>query len=304
MTPFQTLRLYLRLSRPLLLVSVALIYALGTGAARYLGATIDWQVYLLGQAWVTLLQLSTHYLADYFTFPVVERSGGYPPLAESSGALGPEGLPRPIALWLGLACLTVVAYLTMLLLQAEGFVFSILLMLLLLFAGCLSYATPPLRLVTSGYGELTASVLVANLVPTLAFLLQNGELHRLLAMTTFPLTALQLAMMLALNLPGYASDLRQARNTVMTRLGWERGMMLHNYLILFAFLLIGAAPLLGFPGRVFLPCLLALPIGLYQIWLMHSIAEGARPNWQALSVTSMATFGVTAYLLLFAFWTI
>lgn len=270
--------------------------------ARYLGETIDWQLMILGLAWVALLQLSTHYLADYFTFPIITRPGGYPPLAESSGALGLEKLPRQIALWLGLACLVVVAWLTVLLLVATGANPPIILTLFLLFAGCFLYATPPARLVTSGYGELTVAFLAVNLTPALAFLLQVDELHRLLAMTTFPLTLLMLAMLIAFNLRGFAADLKQSRHTLITRLGWERGMLLHNLLILFAFLLIGAAPLLGFPARLFLPCLLVLPIGLYQIGLMRAIGEGAKPNWQALTLSAIASFSVTAYFFLFAYW--
>lgn len=302
MSTIQSLRLYFRLSRPMLVLSVSLFYMLGAGMARYLGRTMDWQALILGMAWVAMLQLSTHYLADYFTLQHSERPGGYPPLSESSGALGLEKLPRQTALWLGLACLAIVASLTVLLLVTAGFNLPVLLMLLLMFAGCMLYATPPARLVTSGYGELTAAILAVNLVPALAFLLQYGDLHRLLAMTTFPLTLLMLAMQIAFNLRGYATDLKQQRHTLITRLGWERGMLLHNLLILFAFLLIGAAPLLGIPARLFLPCLLALPIGLYQIGLMRGIAEGAKPNWQALKLAATASFSVTAYLFLFAYW--
>lgn len=302
MSTFQTLRLYLRLSRPVLVLSVALLYLSGAGMARYLGKTIDTQVLVLGLAWVAMLQLSTHYLADYFTLPGAPRPNGYPPLAESSGALGLEKLPRQIALWMGLACLAVVASLTVLLLGSVGADLPVIFLLSLLFAGCLLYATPPARLVTSGYGELTAAFLAVNLTPALAFLLQFGDLHRLLAMTTFPLTLLLLALQIAVNLRGYATDLKQSRHTLVTRLGWDRAMLLHNLLILLAFVLIGGAPLLGFPARVFLPCLLALPIGLYQIGLMRGIAEGAKPNWLALTVTAIASFSVPAYLFLFAYW--
>lgn len=302
MPTLQTLRLYLRLSRPLLVFSVAGFYALGTGIAHYLGITIDGLRMGLGLAWVALLQLSTHYLADYFTFPVKPRSTPYPPLAESSGALGPDQLPRQTALWLGLACLAVVASLTVLLIGVVGYNLPVIFFLFLLFAGCFLYAIPPARLVTSGYGELTAALLAINLTPALAFILQAGELHRLIAMTTFPLTLLMLAMQLAFNLRSFASDLKQGRQTLITRLGWERAMLLHNLLILCAFLLIGAAPLLGFPARLFLPCLLALPVGLVQIGFMRGIAAGAKPNWQALTLTAVASFLVTVYLFFFAYW--
>jgi hypothetical protein len=46
---------FIRLTRPLFLLGVAIVYALGAGIARYLGVEIDWNAYLLGQAWVTFI---------------------------------------------------------------------------------------------------------------------------------------------------------------------------------------------------------------------------------------------------------
>jgi hypothetical protein len=46
-----------------------------------------------------------------------------------------------------------------------------------------------------------------------------------------------------------------------------------------------------------------LPIGLYQIWIMNRIADGARPNWNLLLLVALSTFSLTAYILTFAFWT-
>ena len=60
----RAIRLFVRLSRPFFLLGSALVYALGVGIARYLGISIDWGLYLLGQAWVTTLQLATHYFNE------------------------------------------------------------------------------------------------------------------------------------------------------------------------------------------------------------------------------------------------
>jgi len=56
----------MRLFQPLYLLGGGLFYALGAGIAHYLGHAIDWQVYWLGQAWITLLQLSMIFLERYF----------------------------------------------------------------------------------------------------------------------------------------------------------------------------------------------------------------------------------------------
>jgi 1,4-dihydroxy-2-naphthoate octaprenyltransferase len=110
-------------------------------------------------------------------------------------------------------------------------------------------------------------------------------------------------MMLAFELPDYANDLKYEKLTLMVRIGWERGIAVHNILILVAFLLIGLAMLFGFPLIIALPALFSLPLGLFQIWYVNRIADGAKPNWNILVLLAVLVFGVTAYLLAFSFWT-
>jgi hypothetical protein len=80
-------------------------------------------------------------------------------------------------------------------------------------------------------------------------------------------------------------------------------MILHNLVILAAYLILGFAALFGLPLSIALPGFLTLPLGIFQIWMMNRIASGARPNWTALTFTAAALVGVTTYLLTFAFWT-
>jgi 1,4-dihydroxy-2-naphthoate octaprenyltransferase len=295
--------LFIRLSRPVFLIGAILIYALGVGIARYLGYTIDWSLYFLGQAWVTSLQLATHYLNEYFDSPADARNSNRTFFSGGSGVLGEDGLPREVALWGAVVSLTIATSFTALLMRAAGFNPSLLIVMGLIFLGAFFYSVPPVRLVSSGYGELTTSIVVAVLVPALAFLLQVGELHRLVAMTTTPLVLLHLAMMLAFELPDYALDLKFDKLTLMVRLGWERGMTLHNLLILSAFVLLAVALIFGLPIAVALPAFLILPLGLFQIWYMTRIAAGAKPNWNILGLMAVLLFGLTAYMLAFAFWT-
>lgn len=273
------------------------------GSRCYLGITIDWGLYFLGQAWVTTLQLTTHYFNEYFDSPADVANANRTLFSGGSGALGEDGLPREVALWAGIASLTGATSFTIMLIRANGPNPTLFLLMVLIFLGAFFYSIPPVRLVELGYGELTTSFVVASLVPAFAFILQSGELHRLVAMSTFPLIALHLAMMLAFELPDYANDIKFEKLTLMVRLGWERGLTLHNYLILAAYLLIGLAMLFGFPLSVALPALLSFPLGLFQIWYLNRIAAGAKPNWNLLGFLAILVFGVTAYLLTFSFWT-
>lgn len=299
----RSIRLFIQLSRPLFLVGAALLFGLGVGIARYLGAGVNWSVYFLGQFWVSSLQLSAHYLNEYYDSPVDNRNPSQTPFSGGSNAVGPGKLSRNVPLVAALTSLTITTSLTVVMLQASLITPVVLLIMVISLLGAIFYSVPPVRLSTTGYGELTTSILVANLVPTFGFLLQMQDLHHLLVMSTFPLTVLHLAMMLAFEFPDYATDVKYEKQTLLVRLGWQNGMVAHNVLILSAFLLLGLAMLFGLPSGIALPAFLPLPLGLLQIWQMRRIAAGAKPNWNAVTLTAVVLFASMAYLLTFTFWT-
>lgn len=299
----KTLLLFIRLTRPMFLLGVALVYALGVGIARYLGTDIDWGAYWLGQVWVSLLQLSTQYFNEYYNAPADQVNPNRTLLTGGSGALGPGKLPRRVALMAALTCLAFLASITVLVIAQLQPPAAAYLIMGLAFLGAFFYSNPPLSLENSGYGELVTSVLVGFMVPAYAFILQYGDLHRLVAMSAFPMVAAHMAMLLAFDLPDYGTDLKFEKRTLMIRLGWQNGMLLHNAMILTVYLLLLMARSLGFPGFATLAGMLSLPVGLFQIWQMRQIANGARVNWNALTIGGVALFTSLTYLLAYAFWT-
>lgn len=294
--------LFFRLSRPAFLLGVAIFYAAGVGIAHYLGYEIDLETYILGQIWVILCQLSAQYLNEYFNADADEKNANRTTLTGGSGSLGPGKLPRQVALYAAYTSLALLASISVLLYAQVDLVFPTILIMLFALVISVFYSTPPIRLESSGYGELAVSVLIAFLVPAFAYLLQTGEWHRLVAMSSFPLTALHLAMLLALELPDYANDLKFNKQTLMIRLGWQNGLLLHNILILSAFLLFSINRMFGYPWFATLAGLLAFPIGIFQIWQMRQIASGSKPNWNALTVGAVALLAVTTYMVAFSFW--
>lgn len=285
----------IRIAHPWVLFACLFTYALGAGIANYLGLPIDWANYMTGQAAMLLLLLSSYFLREYFDRPPVlepERKPGDPPR-----------LLRVNLLQIAATTLTIGAVLTVMMIARESLNPSAFLVLAIAVLLALAYAIPPFRLANSGYGELVTAIFLANLTPVLAFLLQYGELHRLLAFLTFPLTFLCLASALALRLPTYAADARVERKNMLTRLGWQRGMNLHNLLILIGFLLLGTAALAGLPWQLTWPGLLGLPVGLFQIYLMTSISNGAKPRWRLLVLVAAATLSLTVYFINLALWT-
>ncbi len=297
------IRLFIQLTRPLFLLGGVLVYALGVGIARYLGAQIDWGLYILGQVYVTTMQLAAQLLNEYFDSPADQENSNRTPFSGGSGAVGEGKLSRDFVMWAALTTLTILASLSVVMLNVTNISPLLVTIIGIAFIGSFFYSAPPVRLSNSGYGELTTSILVANIVPIFAFVLQTGELHRLLIMSTFPLTALHLAMMIVFEFPDYINDIKFDKFTLLVRVGWERGMILHNILILTAFFLLGLAAMFGLPLAIVMPAFIALPIGLLQIWQMRRIAGGGKPNWTTMGFTAVVLLGSVAYLLAFTFWT-
>lgn len=296
------LLLFVRLSRPIFLLGAALFYFLGGGIAHYLGYAINFEVFFLGLLWVSLCQLSAQYLNEYFNSTADGQNPQRTFLTGGSGAIGPDGLSRRVALYAAYTALAVLASFTVLLLSYAKLAPSIYLIMVFALFVSIFYSTPPLKLEGSGYGELLVSILIAFFVPGFAYILQTGEWHRLVAMSSFPLTALHIAMLIAFELPDYATDIKFNKKTLLVRLGWQYGMIFHNILILSAFLLLSISRFFGYPWFATLAGLLALPIGIFQIWQMRQIGIGVKPNWNALMIGSVSMLVITAYLITFSFW--
>lgn len=301
----KSLRLFLQLSRPIFILSTALLYVLGTGIAHYLSGQVNWTSFIYGFAWVVLLMLGFQYLNEYFDamLPNHDPTWRNTPFSGGSGAIGDDRLSRPVALWAGLTCLTIAASLTVLIVKNMqlGVMGGLILGSIVL--GELLLVVPPVRLVASGYGEIIMSVIVVGFIPALAIILQGHDYHKLLFMVAFPLTILHLSMLMALEFPDYAADLKRGKRPIIVRIGWQLGMLWHNVLVLGSFVIIGIAIAFGLPLRLAWPVFLVLPVGLFQIWMMNRIGDGAKPNWNLLVLIALSTFGLTAYILTFAFWT-
>jgi 1,4-dihydroxy-2-naphthoate octaprenyltransferase len=290
----QQLLLILRLSRPLNIIFVALTYILGAGIARYLGVSQNIVVFWLGLGGIALAQFSMDLLAEAHR-PVEQPSENNEHRAERVNL-------RNAALTVSLGALAVVAVIAILLGQEGALSPVVLLFLGLSLAAVLAYAVPPLRLVDAGFGEFTLAVHIAMIAPAVGFVLQQGQYHRLVAIVSFPLTLLALAYFLILDFPTFATDEKYDRRTLLRSMGWQRAIPLHHILILGAYVLLASALLFGLAWGLIWPAFLTLPFGLLQIYWLRNISQGARPVWSLLTVNALAVFGLTAYLLTFAFW--
>lgn len=297
--------LFIRLSRPSFLLAGALFYALGAGIARYLGFPIDASLYWLGQLVVSSLQLAAHYFNEYFDWQADQGNENRSFLSGGSGVLGEgEGkLPESIALLAAASSLTAFTLAVVGVINAGALNPLIIAILLMALIGSIGYSVPPIRMLSSGFGELAASFILANLVPAFALALFSGSLHRLLAMSTFPLTALSMAALLSFEFPDFASDKKHGKNTLLVRMDWPKGIQAHALFLMAAYGLMAIASAFGLPRAIAYPPLLTVPIAALQIWLFRRVEEGAKPNWPAITLAAVANVMLVLYLFTYAFWT-
>ncbi len=283
----------LRLSRPLYLAHAALTYLLGASIADYLGQPVNMAAFWLGLGGTLFVHASAYLLAEVF------RPGNEPLVADESPA--ERQRLRNAALWLSIALLAAAAVFLVALVQNGRVSSALWLILGLTILLALAYGVPPLRLITSGFGELTLAVMLGSLSPATAFLLQAGEYHRILGLIAFAMTLLSLAYLLALNFPTYATDLKYLRQTMLMRLGWERAIPLHHGLLGAVYLLLALLPVLGFSWGLVWPAFLSLPFAVLQILWLRNVSRGAPPVWKFLTTNATALFMLTAYLLTLSF---
>jgi 1,4-dihydroxy-2-naphthoate octaprenyltransferase len=290
------LKLSLLLSRPHFLLGGFLLFALGATIATYLGKPIDWSLYILGQLLVTSIQLMAQAMKIFFNGTREQEITFRSLFGGDRKALEPELFPYTAALISTIVTLTISATLVAVLLAVKNVNFVTWAFILMGFFAAFFYSTPPVRLITSGYGEIIATIVLASFVPIFSFTLQTGELHRLLPMSTIPLAALLFAAFIAYEFPDYASDLKRDRQTLMVRLGWETAMRLHDLAILFAIISFTIAYAIGLPARVALGALISFPLAIAQIWQLNRIKAGLPPRWRTFTLSALALFAMTTYL--------
>jgi 1,4-dihydroxy-2-naphthoate octaprenyltransferase len=287
-------RIFIKLARPLHLFLAALAYSLGAGIARYLGRPVQIAAFGLGLMALLAIQAAACYLVEYFRLPLS-------PLAKDETPRNREAL-RTGLFQSSTALLTVSGAIVVTLLIARLLPVAAEILLVFFIFVYFIYAIPPLRLSEKGYGELVQAIALGTISPALAFFMQYGEFHRLLPFATFPLTLLALAFFLVNDFPTFITDQKYGRNSMLTRLSWQRAIPIHHLLVLLSFLFFAVAPLLGFPWGLIWPVFLALPFALIEVIWLQRIARGGRALWKFLMPLAATVLGLTVYLLALTFW--
>jgi len=265
----------IRLGRPLFLGGGFIMFGLGAAIAALTGHPIDGARYALGQAAVTAFQLMTHYANDYFDYEA-DRANATPTKWSGGSRVLPNAeLPRAVALIAALVLATVGLGLTCALWHVAGARVALVLFAIAVLAW--EYSAPPLRLCSTGLGELDTSLVVTGLVPALGFLLQAPDRVGLglLGLALVTPCLLQFAMLLAIEFPDAVGDAATGKRTLVVALGAGRAAKLYVAITALAYLWLPVAVALGLPGRVAGLAALTAPVAL---WRMARVGEHRDPT--------------------------
>lgn len=289
-----TSKTLIKLSNPIQFLFSSLLYFLGAGIPRYLGQKFNFIAFIIGLVIIWSLQLASSWLVEYFRLPLT-------PLIQNETPRLRERF-RISLLQASFASLTLSAALIVSLF-VSGFVgIPTVLVITMIIIVMVFYAVPPFRLSETGYGEIIMAGLFGFLFPAFAYLIQNNAIHRLLTYAAIPLMFLAIDYFLVRDISTFAADIKLNRNTLVSRLSWQKAVPIHHILLLAAYFLFAVSPFLGIPWGLVWPVVLSYPFGLIQVIWLQRISLGGPTHWKFITGLSIATFSLAIYLLALSLW--
>jgi len=293
---------FLRLSRPAFLLGGVVGFALGAFVARYEDFRIDPGLYVTGQVAVTSIQLTTQYLNEYWDFESDRLNTSRTFFTGGSGVIAKGEVSRKAAWRAAQVCSVLFSIVTIFLAIQFRIGLPVFVVLVASYAlGCM-YSSPPLRIESTGFGELTASLVVAGLLPMFGFLLFAGQLDGLILLVVAPLVAFHYAMLIAFDIPDIPSDLAGGKKTLLVRIGRDRGAAMHDALILAGFVMAAAAAFDGLPGEVAWSFLFTAPLAAFQVFSVHRANTSKESSFQWLTASAAALFAIATIIMAVGFW--
>jgi len=152
------------------------------------------------------------------------------------------------------------------------------------------------------FKNIFEGLFICILIPAFSLSLSMPDLPAILVFLTMPLLFIYLGTSIALEFECYAVEIKMDKANLLTALGWQKAIFLHHFFILFGFLLVAVIPLFGFSWSLSWPLLLMTPIGIFEIFLLHQMSLGVKPQWNLIRITANFLIFFIMYILLFALW--
>lgn len=255
-----------------------------------MGITINWALYWLGQVVVTSIQLMGQYLNEYYDIEVDRLGTNNRTWFSGGSGILSEGSVSPQVVLVAARICAVIAILAGVLTSLQS-VWMIPIVILCLL-GSWFYSSPPISLMSSGWGELTTSVIVSLLVPLAGYAIQGGLPPGELWLICVPLVLVHVAMLVSFEIPDQVADQSVGKKTLTVRLGFNDAAWVIDALIVSAFLFICVLALTSkYPGQWMV---IAAPLAILQMVTVHRVILSPTRNGYYL----MTTCGIGLFVLM------
>lgn len=232
-----------------------------------MGIAINWVVYWLGQVMVTSIQLMGQYLNEYYDLEVDRLDTNNRTWFSGGSGILSDGSVSPQVVLVAARICAVIAIVTGVFASLQSIWMIPILILCLL--GSWFYSSPPLSLMSSGWGELTTSVIVALLVPLAGYTIQGGLPPAELMLICVPLVLVHVAMLVSFEIPDQVADQSVGKKTLTVRLGLAGGARIIDALIVSAYLFLCIVTLTTkYPGWWMI---FAAPLAIMQMVTVHRV---------------------------------
>jgi 1,4-dihydroxy-2-naphthoate octaprenyltransferase len=274
-------------------------YGLGIAIASAQGVAISLTQAVVGQFLVSAIQLMVQYANEYFDMDSdLLNAHGRTLFSGGSGVL-PSGRIKPkVAFFAARVCAAVAIFLTAFTVLRNPLVSAIATLAIL---GGWFYSAPPLSLMGSGWGELSASIIVALLVPSVGYIFQTQRLDPFILLVCLPLMLIHWAMIIAFELPDLVADTAVGKRTQTVRLGLHGAFILHTLLLLGALIsfLILTMTVTTYARYLWL----AIPLIIWQgyFYAVSSKEQSNKRRSNLLTIGAVGLFSLTTALWLVGF---
>lgn len=169
--------------------------------------------------------------------------------------------------------------------------------------GAYFYSSPPLRLASTGIGEVLASLIVAAIVPWFGLVVAGGWPSAVFFAAVAPLVFIQFAMLLAFEFPDEPSDRQAGKRTLLVRIGSDHGVLIHNIGLFAGVMLIVVGSCTVLPYLTAFIAIATTPVAVGQMVAVSVGAGARRVRFETVTFLAIVTFSLTATLLAIVFWT-
>ena len=228
----------------------------------------DWGLFGLGELAVILIMLSTYFAGECFDFPEDKLSfdEGKSRFAGGSGAI-PGGLGQCSSARKASRICIALAVLVGLIIQFgyKTGPWTIPLGAIGILGGFL-YSTPPVRWVSTGFGETWIGFCYGFLPVIVGYYLSTGTIEPLLFLISAPIAATIFNVILANEFPDYYSDKTTGKRNLLVRIGRRNGALVYAGLAAMSWIMSSVSTLFGTPPSFLLyyaiPCVVSVGVSL------------------------------------------